>query len=177
MTIFANCVALAVYIPFPEDDSNATNSNLVSNLPFSNCFTVKYACFVFSPIVAGLSNCLAHCLFFSSPGGQGFLGFVAVVSHLGFLMHMLLGVWLIYETSHQQIWMLISITEQHVICTFPADVCVWFAATYLRSRTGGCCMTLWLVYEGKIKEGCQGQGKREQEKIKKWSKKWYAFFA
>ncbi|XP_034056731.1 voltage-dependent L-type calcium channel subunit alpha-1C isoform X17 [Gymnodraco acuticeps] len=28
MTIFANCVALAVYIPFPEDDSNATNSNL-----------------------------------------------------------------------------------------------------------------------------------------------------
>lgn len=32
MTIFANCVALAVYIPFPEDDSNATNSNLVSNL-------------------------------------------------------------------------------------------------------------------------------------------------
>ncbi|XP_031671092.1 voltage-dependent L-type calcium channel subunit alpha-1C-like [Oncorhynchus kisutch] len=31
MTIFANCVALAVYIPFPEDDSNATNSNLVSH--------------------------------------------------------------------------------------------------------------------------------------------------
>ncbi|TNN65166.1 Voltage-dependent L-type calcium channel subunit alpha-1C [Liparis tanakae] len=29
MTIFANCVALAVYIPFPEDDSNATNSNLM----------------------------------------------------------------------------------------------------------------------------------------------------
>uniref|UniRef100_A0A4W3K1Z2 Voltage-dependent L-type calcium channel subunit alpha n=1 Tax=Callorhinchus milii TaxID=7868 RepID=A0A4W3K1Z2_CALMI len=28
LTIFANCVALAVYIPFPEDDSNATNSNL-----------------------------------------------------------------------------------------------------------------------------------------------------
>ena len=34
MTIFANCVALAVYIPFPEDDSNATNSNLVSNTGF-----------------------------------------------------------------------------------------------------------------------------------------------
>lgn len=30
LTIFANCVALAIYIPFPEDDSNATNSNLVS---------------------------------------------------------------------------------------------------------------------------------------------------
>lgn len=28
-TIFANCVALGVYIPFPEDDSNAANHNLV----------------------------------------------------------------------------------------------------------------------------------------------------
>uniref|UniRef100_A0A663FHY2 Voltage-dependent L-type calcium channel subunit alpha n=1 Tax=Aquila chrysaetos chrysaetos TaxID=223781 RepID=A0A663FHY2_AQUCH len=27
-TIFANCVALGVYIPFPEDDSNAANHNL-----------------------------------------------------------------------------------------------------------------------------------------------------
>ena len=33
LTIFANCVALAIYIPFPEDDSNATNSNLVSAPP------------------------------------------------------------------------------------------------------------------------------------------------
>lgn len=33
LTIFANCVALAIYIPFPEDDSNATNSNLVSLEP------------------------------------------------------------------------------------------------------------------------------------------------
>lgn len=33
LTIFANCVALAIYIPFPEDDSNATNSNLVSPRP------------------------------------------------------------------------------------------------------------------------------------------------
>lgn len=33
LTIFANCVALAIYIPFPEDDSNATNSNLVSPPP------------------------------------------------------------------------------------------------------------------------------------------------
>ncbi|KAF4795135.1 hypothetical protein TURU_095687 [Turdus rufiventris] len=31
LTIFANCVALAIYIPFPEDDSNATNSNLTSD--------------------------------------------------------------------------------------------------------------------------------------------------
>lgn len=37
MTIFANCVALAVYIPFPEDDSNATNSNLVSNVQYITC--------------------------------------------------------------------------------------------------------------------------------------------
>lgn len=37
MTIFANCVALAVYIPFPEDDSNATNSNLVSNVQEITC--------------------------------------------------------------------------------------------------------------------------------------------
>ncbi|XP_069062537.1 voltage-dependent L-type calcium channel subunit alpha-1D isoform X1 [Pleurodeles waltl] len=28
MAIFANCVALAVYIPFPQDDSNSTNHNL-----------------------------------------------------------------------------------------------------------------------------------------------------
>ncbi|KAM6468744.1 voltage-dependent L-type calcium channel subunit alpha-1F isoform 3-T4 [Liasis olivaceus] len=28
MTIFANCVALGVYIPFPEDDSNISNHNL-----------------------------------------------------------------------------------------------------------------------------------------------------
>lgn len=39
MTIFANCVALAVYIPFPEDDSNATNSNLVSDMLRNNMTT------------------------------------------------------------------------------------------------------------------------------------------
>lgn len=33
MTIFANCVALGVYIPFPEDDSNVSNHNLVSAFP------------------------------------------------------------------------------------------------------------------------------------------------
>lgn len=32
LAIFANCVALAIYIPFPEDDSNSTNHNLVSVL-------------------------------------------------------------------------------------------------------------------------------------------------
>lgn len=32
LSIFANCVALAVYIPFPEDDSNSTNHDLVSTV-------------------------------------------------------------------------------------------------------------------------------------------------
>lgn len=59
MTIFANCVALAVYIPFPEDDSNATNSNLVSNLQCCKCFTVEQALARFGPVVAGLSKFLA----------------------------------------------------------------------------------------------------------------------
>ncbi|XP_054035239.1 voltage-dependent L-type calcium channel subunit alpha-1D [Dryobates pubescens] len=31
LSIFANCVALAVYIPFPEDDSNSTNHNLMND--------------------------------------------------------------------------------------------------------------------------------------------------
>jgi len=30
LSIFANCVALAIYIPFPGDDSNSTNQELVS---------------------------------------------------------------------------------------------------------------------------------------------------
>lgn len=32
IAIFANCMALAVYVPFPEDDSNSTNHDLVSRL-------------------------------------------------------------------------------------------------------------------------------------------------
>uniref|UniRef100_A0A3P9NPW0 Voltage-dependent L-type calcium channel subunit alpha n=1 Tax=Poecilia reticulata TaxID=8081 RepID=A0A3P9NPW0_POERE len=32
IAIFANCMALAVYVPFPEDDSNSTNHDLVSSL-------------------------------------------------------------------------------------------------------------------------------------------------
>lgn len=31
LTILANCVALAVYVPFPGDDSNRTNEILVSS--------------------------------------------------------------------------------------------------------------------------------------------------
>lgn len=32
LAIFANCVALAVYLPMPEEDSNNTNSNLVRQI-------------------------------------------------------------------------------------------------------------------------------------------------
>lgn len=32
LTIFANCVALAVFMPMPEEDTNNTNSNLVSSV-------------------------------------------------------------------------------------------------------------------------------------------------
>lgn len=35
LTIFANCVALGVYIPFPEDDSNTANHNLVRLAPLA----------------------------------------------------------------------------------------------------------------------------------------------
>ena len=40
LAIFANCVALAIYIPFPEDDSNSTNHNLVSVLRTAACLDV-----------------------------------------------------------------------------------------------------------------------------------------
>ncbi|EHH65988.1 hypothetical protein EGM_02874, partial [Macaca fascicularis] len=42
LTIFANCVALAIYIPFPEDDSNATNSNLVPRPANFFCIFSRY---------------------------------------------------------------------------------------------------------------------------------------
>lgn len=35
LSIFANCVALAVYLPMPEEDSNNTNSNLVGAHAYS----------------------------------------------------------------------------------------------------------------------------------------------
>lgn len=41
LAIFANCVALAVYIPFPEDDSNSTNHDLVSRI-FTFIFKVYF---------------------------------------------------------------------------------------------------------------------------------------
>uniref|UniRef100_A0A8C2GMS9 Voltage-dependent L-type calcium channel subunit alpha n=1 Tax=Cyprinus carpio TaxID=7962 RepID=A0A8C2GMS9_CYPCA len=40
LSIFANCVALAVYIPFPEDDSNSTNHDLVSTVELKSCFSI-----------------------------------------------------------------------------------------------------------------------------------------
>lgn len=44
LAIFANCVALAIYIPFPEDDSNSTNHNLVSDLDFLLWWCVAVLC-------------------------------------------------------------------------------------------------------------------------------------
>uniref|UniRef100_A0A4W6EWW9 Voltage-dependent L-type calcium channel subunit alpha n=1 Tax=Lates calcarifer TaxID=8187 RepID=A0A4W6EWW9_LATCA len=41
IAIFANCMALAVYVPFPEDDSNSTNHDL--ECCYSSCETVEYA--------------------------------------------------------------------------------------------------------------------------------------
>ncbi|XP_061113054.1 voltage-dependent L-type calcium channel subunit alpha-1D-like [Conger conger] len=42
LSIFANCVALAVYIPFPEDDSNATNHDLETvEYAFLIIFTIE----------------------------------------------------------------------------------------------------------------------------------------
>jgi len=32
LTIFANCVALAIYVPYPLEDSNSTNEILVSTV-------------------------------------------------------------------------------------------------------------------------------------------------
>ncbi|XP_057213136.1 voltage-dependent L-type calcium channel subunit alpha-1D isoform X3 [Triplophysa rosa] len=42
LSIFANCVALAIYIPFPEDDSNSTNSDLETvEYAFLIIFTIE----------------------------------------------------------------------------------------------------------------------------------------
>uniref|UniRef100_A0A8D3ATU1 Voltage-dependent L-type calcium channel subunit alpha n=1 Tax=Scophthalmus maximus TaxID=52904 RepID=A0A8D3ATU1_SCOMX len=44
LSIFANCVALAIYIPFPGDDSNSTNQELVSGFgKYRKKETVEYA--------------------------------------------------------------------------------------------------------------------------------------
>lgn len=103
MTIFANCVALAVYIPFPEDDSNATNSNLVSNPRYLNCFTVIYTHMLWSPL-AGSNSWLGFCSCGRTPAFPRWM--LCLDSHL---------IWcaMIYETILQKIFLLISITEQH----------------------------------------------------------------
>uniref|UniRef100_A0A671L010 Ion transport domain-containing protein n=1 Tax=Sinocyclocheilus anshuiensis TaxID=1608454 RepID=A0A671L010_9TELE len=42
IAIFANCMALAVYIPFPEDDSNSTNHDLETvEYAFLIIFTIE----------------------------------------------------------------------------------------------------------------------------------------
>lgn len=39
LTIFANCVALAVYTPYPNSDSNSTNLYLVGFI--AHCYTLE----------------------------------------------------------------------------------------------------------------------------------------
>uniref|UniRef100_A0A3B5ALS2 Voltage-dependent L-type calcium channel subunit alpha-1D-like n=1 Tax=Stegastes partitus TaxID=144197 RepID=A0A3B5ALS2_9TELE len=42
IAIFANCMALAVYVPFPEDDSNSTNHDLETvEYAFLIIFTIE----------------------------------------------------------------------------------------------------------------------------------------
>uniref|UniRef100_A0A8C4WR28 Voltage-dependent L-type calcium channel subunit alpha n=1 Tax=Eptatretus burgeri TaxID=7764 RepID=A0A8C4WR28_EPTBU len=49
MTIFANCLALALYVPFPEDDSNTNNANLESvEYIFLVIFTVEAVLKIFA---------------------------------------------------------------------------------------------------------------------------------
>lgn len=51
IAIFANCMALAVYVPFPEDDSNSTNHDLVSRL-----HTALYTFIHFVSVGAAISS-------------------------------------------------------------------------------------------------------------------------
>lgn len=152
MTIFANCVALAVYIPFPEDDSNATNSNLVSNLRYLNCFTVKYSRLMFGPVAAGLSNSLVHFLLWKDRASW-FLLMWSFLCGCIIMTHILLGVRLIYETFHQQIFMLISDIKQHVIYTFPADStkCVICCHVSKRKEWGLLCDTVTGLWRWKTR--------------------------
>lgn len=51
IAIFANCMALAVYVPFPEDDSNSTNHDLVSRLYTSLIYCMCWCCCCFNIFV------------------------------------------------------------------------------------------------------------------------------
>jgi len=41
LTIFANCIALAVYTPYPGSDSNVTNLTLVSSVHIKNIYQIN----------------------------------------------------------------------------------------------------------------------------------------
>jgi hypothetical protein len=43
LTIFANCVALAVYTPYPNSDSNSTNLYLVSSVVLLNVSVTEFS--------------------------------------------------------------------------------------------------------------------------------------
>lgn len=44
LAIFANCVALGVSKPFPEDDSNSTNHDLVSSTAPAHTLHLEILC-------------------------------------------------------------------------------------------------------------------------------------
>lgn len=106
MTIFANCVALAVYIPFPEDDSNATNSNLVSK-----CLPAEHGDGDWSSSCGFMSRTL-HIWY-------EFCGLTPEFQSMSYLDSMRCTS--DYGTFHQHKFLLISIFAQHAICTFQAD--------------------------------------------------------
>ena len=53
LTIFANCVALAIYSPFPNGDSNITNAYLVSH----SIFSVSLRCCLSLPVGRRAFHC------------------------------------------------------------------------------------------------------------------------
>uniref|UniRef100_A0A8C1QGQ1 Voltage-dependent L-type calcium channel subunit alpha n=1 Tax=Cyprinus carpio TaxID=7962 RepID=A0A8C1QGQ1_CYPCA len=63
IAIFANCMALAVYIPFPEDDSNSTNHDLV-NFSFVLLLTVNLFSLSLSLSLSLYIYIYINCLFF-----------------------------------------------------------------------------------------------------------------
>lgn len=58
IAIFANCMALAVYVPFPEDDSNSTNHDLVRSL-FMSLLLCHYPFIHLVPVKSHLHSVVA----------------------------------------------------------------------------------------------------------------------
>ena len=66
MTIFANCIALAIYTPYPKGDSNDLNNALVSTKLHSYVKFVVVDCSLNVTVIIYDTNCFAaNCLDFS----------------------------------------------------------------------------------------------------------------